>query len=657
VLHALLASVLLGGVSNAAESRFALDDVYRIVGVSSPRISPDRKSLLFVRSHVNLDRDKREGELVVLDIKTRAQRVLQAPDTVDDPQWSPDGTSITFLAEDSEHHSQVYLTWPDAGTPEQITHAKSGVDSYAWRPDGKAIAYVAFDPVPERTGIAKWQDAYRVTDNGYMQTGPFPPAHLWLATETQSQEVWAEHRLTSGSWSVAAGSAQSTISWSPDGKALTFVRLPNALLGDAERSVVEKLDVARGESAQLTGRSRYEFNPRFSPNGAYIAYTYARDGDPMNEADIFLSTGRGAGVDITRRGLDANATNYTWSPDSRALYVQTRTGTQSVLWRVGVDGHVQRIPLGDVNVLGDLDGSIASDGSFAFVGTTSQHPGEIYYRSASGSLQRLTDYNAWIASKPLGKVASLNWTNDGFREDGVLTYPAGYQPKQRYPLVLLIHGGPTSASLTSFDELAQIMSARGWFVLRPNYRGSDNLGNAYQHAIYIDATRGPGRDILAGVAAVQRTVRIDPRKICVSGWSYGGMMTSWLITQDHRWACAVSGAAVNDLVYDYSLADDISADRESMPGSPFVGKNMAAYRAVSPLNFYRNVRTPTLILSDMYDNRVPIAQSYAFYHALRDIGAPVQFYVWPVHGHFPSDPVRTVDVYRYWIDWIAKHVK
>jgi dipeptidyl aminopeptidase/acylaminoacyl peptidase len=201
------------------------------------------------------------------------------------------------------------------------------------------------------------------------------------------------------------------------------------------------------------------------------------------------------------------------------------------------------------------------------------------------------------------------------------------------------------------------MAAHGWFVLRPNYRGSDNLGNAFQHAIYADATRGPGADILAGVAAAQKAAPIDPKRVCVSGWSYGGMMTSWLITQDHRWACAVSGAAVNDLVYDYSLADDISADRASMPGtSPFVGNNLQAYRDVSPLTFYRSVKTPTLILSDMYDVRVPAAQSYAFYHALRDNGVPVEFYEWPVHGHFPGDPVRTADVYRYWIDWIDKHV-
>jgi dipeptidyl aminopeptidase/acylaminoacyl peptidase len=383
----------------------------------------------------------------------------------------------------------------------------------------------------------------------------------------------------------------------------------------------------------------------------------------MNEADIFLFSGHGAGVDLTRAHLDVNATNFAWYPDSSALLVAAYQGTDAALWRVWRTGHVQRLQLNGVQPLGDYDGSIARDGGIAFVGSTPHRPAEIYYRSPAGKLTRLTDYNGAIAAKTLGKVTTLTWRgpfryhNRDVTEDGVLTYPADYVRGKRYPLVLLIHGGPTSASTAGWDELAQLMAARGWFVLRPNYRGSDNLGNAYQHAIYIDATRGPGLDILAGVDAAQRALPIDPHKICVSGWSYGGMMTSWLITQDHRWACAVSGAAVNDLVYDYSLADDISADRESMPGSPFTGNNMQVYRAVSPLTYYRNVKTPTLILSDMYDVRVPAAQSYAFYHALRDIGVPVEFYEWPVHGHFPGDPVRTVDVYRYWMGWIEKYVK
>lgn len=639
-------------MSNAAESRFTLDDVYRITGVSSPRISPDGTTLAFTRSHVNLDEDRRDSELVLLDIRSRQQHVLKTDRTVHDPAWSPDGSHIAFLADDAQHHSQIWVVPPRDAAPEQLTHSQTGVDEFAWRPDGRAVAYVAADALPKRTGISRWQDAFEVTDNAYLDPGPFPPAHLWLVTLRGSAT-----RLTSGSWSVAAGAAASTISWSPDSKSLLYVRIPNALLGDAEQSIIEKFDVATHRSTPVTGRSRFEFNPRYAPDGMELAYTYARGGDPMNEADIYLSPGNGAGFDLTRIGLDANATNYAWYPDSRAILVAANAGTHVALWRIARNGGVKRLNLEEVNPLGDFDGSISRDGAIAFVGATPHHPGEIYYRTASGKLIRLTDYNGDLASKPLGEVKTLTWKNAGFAEDGVLTYPVAYDRAKHYPLVLLIHGGPTGASTTSFDELAQIMAAHGWFVLRPNYRGSDNLGNAYQHAIYRDATHGPGLDILAGVTAAEHAAPIDTKRICVSGWSYGGMMTSWLITQDHRWACAVSGAAVDDLVYDYSLADDIGADRESMPGSPFTGKNLDAYRAVSPLTYYRNVKTPTLILSDVFDVRVPAAQSYAFYHALRDIGVPVKFYEWPVHGHFPGDPVRTVDVYRYWVDWIAHYVK
>ena len=662
MLHALVASLLLGGVSHAAEQRFTLDDVYRITGVSSPRISPDGTTLLFTRSRVDLEHDRRNSELVLLDIRSREQHVLEADRTVHDAAWSPDGSHIAFLADDTEHHTQIWTTVPTDAQPLQLTHSKTGVDEFAWRPDGRAIAYLATDEAPQRKGIAQWQDAFQVTDNAYLQPGPFLPAHLWITTLDGAQQ-----RLTSGTWSVATGDAQSTLSWSADGKSLLYVRLPNALLGDADRSVVERLDISTRHSTGVTGRVRYEFNPRYSPDGKFVAYTYARDGDPMNAADIFLSAGHGSGRDLTRIGLDANTTNYAWYPDSQSLLVEGNAGTQHALWRVWRSGKAIRVQLNGVNPLGNFDGSIGRDGAIAFVGTTSHRPGEIYYRSASGKISRLTDYNDAIAAKDLGNVTTLTWAPprqarsasipQHDREDGVLTYPAPYVRGKRYPLVLLIHGGPTEASATTFDELAQIMAAHGWFVLRPNYRGSDNLGNAYQHAIYADATHGPGLDILAGVAAAERSLPIDPHRICVSGWSYGGMMTSWLITQDRRWACAVSGAAVDDLVYDYSLADDISADRESMPGSPFTGENLQAYRAVSPLTYYRNVRTPTLILSDMYDNRVPAAQSYAFYHALHDNGVPVEFYEWPVHGHFPGDPVRTVDVYRYWIDWIEKYVK
>ena len=652
-----------------------------ITALGSPRISPDGTRLAFVRSHVNLKTDRRDAELVLLDIRSRAVRVLTHDRRgVDDPQWSPQDGRLAFLADDAKHVTQLWLVRFDGGEPQQITAAPQGVEQYAWRPDGRAVAFLTADGAPKRSGIAQWQDAFRVTDNAYLSAGPFLPAHLWLLQpESNPDLTWHARRITHGGWSVATGAAGSTISWSPDGTTLAYVRLPNALLGDADRSVIEEVNVATGSRTPLTGRPHFEFNPRISPGGTQVAYSYARDSDPNNVADIFLSPGRGPGTDISR-SLDRNAPNYAWYPDGRALLVNGNDGTQRALWKLAIDGRATKLPLGTVNAIGNFGGSIASDGSVAFVGTTAQHPAEIYYlRPGARAPERLTNVNAFAARLPLAAVRAVQWIGpNGFHEDGVLTYPAHFNltqfylshfdrlsvtdrkpsaTMQKYPLVLLIHGGPTGASTTGFDELAQLMAARGWFVLRPNYRGSDNLGNDYQHAIYSDATAGPGRDIMAGLAAVENRLPIDRSRVCVSGWSYGGMMTSWLITQYQGWACAVSGAAVNDLAYDYVLADDIATDRESMPGSPFVGNNLQKYRNVSPLTFYKAVHTPTLILSDMYDVRVPAAQSYAFYHALRDNGVPVEFYEYPIHGHFPGDPVRTADLYSRWMDWIAKHVK
>lgn len=648
--------------AHAAAAHFALADTYRIVGFSSPRFSPDGRDLLFVRSRVNLQTDQRDGQLVVLRVKTGAQRtVLSGRNSVGDPQWSPHGRRIAFLAYDHRHGRQVYVQNASGGAAVAVTHAANGVQEYAWRPDGRAIAYLTTRRLPKKRGIARWQDAFQVTDNGYLTPGPYPPGILELSTRHGAAAAWRAVTLVGAGQgaSVATGAAASTISWAPDGRTLAYVRTPNALLGDAERSTVQTVDLTTRRVRPLTGRTRFEFNPRISPRGGEIAYTYARDGDPMNVADVFVSPMHGVGRDVSR-AMDRNDANYTWYPDGSALLVNADDGTQRCLWRLNLDGTFRKLPLGDVSAIGNFDGSIARDGTIAFVGLTPRHPAEIYVLPPrAGAPVRLTGDNASIAARDLGRVRRITWTGPApqhFAEDGVLTYPADFHAGERYPLVLLIHGGPTGASTATFDQLAQLMAARGWFVLEPNYRGSDNLGNAYQRAIYADPTRGPGEDVMAGLAAVRRIAPIDPARICVSGWSYGGLLASWLVTQQHLWRCAVSGAGVDDLVYDYALADDIGDDREVMPGSPFTGDNLQLYRASSPLTYYRSVRTPTLLLSDMFDVRVPAAESYAFYHALHDAGVTVRFYEWPVYGHFPSDPVRTADVYRRWIDWIARYV-
>jgi len=196
-------------------------------------------------------------------------------------------------------------------------------------------------------------------------------------------------------------------------------------------------------------------------------------------------------------------------------------------------------------------------------------------------------------------------------------------------------------------------------VFSPNYRGSDNLGNAYQRAIFNDAGDGPGRDVMAGIAALVRLGVVDTTRIGVSGWSYGGYMTTWLIGHYHVWKAAVAGAAVTNLVDQYNMADFNVLERYGFSGfgSPWTGQSLQAYRDQSPISYVAAMKTPTLILSDVRDARVTVTQSYELYHALRDNGVPVRFVAYPVDGHFPGDPVRTTDVYRRWLDWLDQYLK
>jgi dipeptidyl aminopeptidase/acylaminoacyl peptidase len=224
-------------------------------------------------------------------------------------------------------------------------------------------------------------------------------------------------------------------------------------------------------------------------------------------------------------------------------------------------------------------------------------------------------------------------------------------------MVVYIHGGPTSSSARSFDFYAQVMAARGWLVLRPNYRGSDDLGLAYQRAVFADPEAGPGKDIMAAVNAVRSRGIVDDSRIAVSGWSYGGIMTAWMISKYHIWKAAVSGASVDDWATDYGVSDDSLADVDLFHGSPYIARYADEWRRASAITYAADVTTPVLILSDVGDNRDAFATSSMYWRALRDNHKDATLRVWPVNGHFPRDPVRAADVYHYWIGYIAQHFR
>ncbi len=663
---ALILALIVATAASASARTMVLDDMKSLSGLSEPALSPDGSVIAFILSVPDYKTDRSMRTLMLYNLGDNSTRPLTAGRRgVASPAWSPDGKRLAFLSitgEGDKAAEQVFVLDMRGGDASQLTHAANGVEQFTWRPDGGAIAYVTPDDPVNKKDIEKHLDAFVVGDQAYQDKAAPAPNHIWLINADGS----GDKRLTQGTWSLPTatppGPPASPLSWSPDGKSLIFTRMPNAYDTDGYLATVDVLDVQSGTIRTLTSHGKYEGYGSFSPDGSKIAYFYPFQGDPSAQNDILVTSSSGGnGSDVTAGDIDTNVARAIWMPDSKSLLIAGHRGTDAALWVKPLDGAAQRLQLGPVQPVQPfwLDGSVSNTGAIAFTGSEANHPNELYYMSsASGTPRRLTSYNDAVAKLDLGKVQPVTWSFEGFSENGTLTYPPGYDASKAYPLVLVVHGGPNSASILSFSTLNQLLAARGFLVFNPNYRGSDNQGEQYWHAIFNDAGAGPGRDVMAGIAAVEQTAHVDTSRIGVSGWSYGGYMTSWLEGHYNIWKAAVAGAAVNNWVDEYTLSDNgVTVGISEISGSPFVGNNMALYRAQSPITYAWNITAPTLILSDTGDVRVPITQSYEMFRALTDHGVTTRFFAYPIAGHSPGDPVRAMDVNRRWIDWLVQYLK
>ncbi|HLI95422.1 MAG TPA: S9 family peptidase [Candidatus Baltobacteraceae bacterium] len=643
----------------SADSRtISEDDVTRLVSLGSPVVAPDGKTAVVEVSRIVWNDDRRARELVSVDLASGAQRVLTYDRKgLSDPAFSPDGTRLAFIADQGsgdDAKSQVFVLPLNGGDARPITDAKAGVDQFSWRPDGKAIAYVADDATPERKGADKFRDSFVFTTQPITAREPAMPAHLYVV----SAQGGRADQLTFGPESVAVGEAQSTLSWSPDGRTIAFTIAPNAILNDESYSHVALLDVASKSLRALTPHTAWETTPLFSPDGKHIAYLYSDGDNQVNLTQLYVTTPDGGAGTAISAPMDRSVADFAWLPDSSGLIFAAPDRSMTALVRAPLHGALQRIDLGERNISSSVLNAMVRGGALAFVATSTKEPQELFVRSASGDVRRLTNYNSAIAQLRLGSSERITYpTSTGMQGDAVLFTPPGFSPARKYPMVVYIHGGPTSSSTQSFDFYSQVMAARGWLVLRPNYRGSDDLGLAYQRAVLYDPEDGPGKDIMAAVDAVRSRGILDDSRIAVSGWSYGGIMTAWMISKYHIWKAAVSGASVNDWRTDYGVADDSLSDRDLFHDSPYVGDNWKEWRQASAITYAADVTTPVLILSDVGDNRDPFATSSMYWRALRDNHKDATLRVWPVNGHFPSDPVRSADVYHYWIGYIADHFR
>lgn len=642
------------------------NDFQSLVSLHSPAIAADGKTAAVVASRVAWDADKRTNDLIVVDLGSGAQQTLLSNRPgLSDPAFAPDGTQLAFLAEDSaskDPHTRVFVMPLPEGTPRAVTPSDTDAAEFAWRPDGRAIAYAAADPKPQKTGADRFRDSFVFTTEPITARESPQAIHLFAAGLDNEAPV----QLTFGSASIVDG---SPISWAPDGRAIAVTLSRNAILNDQSYSWAAIVDVTAKQVRALTGRSMWEGDVRFSPDGKHIAYLYS-DGDPQIKlSELYVTTPSGGAGTRISGGLDRNISDFVWTADSANLIATGPDRTTNALYRISLARTADRIDVGAVvpgtplNTTGGADtpslgNALAANGTLVFLASATAQPLELFKYAPGAGASKVTDFNAAMAAFEWARAQRISFrTSTGVTADGVLYLPPSFSANHRYPLVVYIHGGPGDPSMLEFDFWAQVMAARGWLVLRPNYRGSPNLGLAFQRAILYDPEAGPGKDIMAAIASVSRLGIVDRSRIGVCGWSYGGIMTAWLISKYHIWRAAVSGASVNDWITDYGTADDSLADLDMLHGSPFVGNNAAEWRRVSAIWYARDVTTPVLILSDTGDNRDPFATSSMYWRALRDNHKDATLRVWPVDGHFPDDPVRIVDIYHYWIEYLADHFR
>ncbi|MBV9403594.1 MAG: S9 family peptidase [Candidatus Eremiobacteraeota bacterium] len=633
-------------------------DVRRIVTISDPQISPNGKEIAYIRHRTNFSADRYRGDLMLINVRNRNARQLTfGRRGVSSPRWSPQGDRLAFIAQTSgkESQSQIFIAPMNGGDAMQLTHEKTGVERFSWSPDGQRIAFVAQDENPNKNAIRQHLDAFEVGDNDYLRTEASVPSHLWI----MNARGGVARRLTRGTFSLSTidPDVGSELSWSADGRYIAFNRLPNAIYGDSLGSVIAFYDLRAKRLRKLTTNSGLEGDPLFAPRGQLIAYGRPTNGDATAGSGVVVTRiGGGNGSDI-RRHLDRSIDAKVWLPNAGALLLVGTDGPLSAMWVQPLNGPARHVALGNLDVA--QVGNVASTGAIPFVASRSTHPSELFYLpSVNAKPVALTNENRFIDRIALGNVSSVNWRGPGgFLEDGILTTPPGFTRGRRYPLVLNIHGGPQLASTKNWNTRRLLIASRGYVVFEPNYRGSNNLGDRYERAISRDAGDGPGADAMAGVRSVLRMGFIDSNRIAVSGWSYGGYMTSWLEGHYHIWKAAVAVAALNDYFDDYNVSFYVNTDVPWFPGPPTNPKFAPMWWEQSPLAYAFRINTPTLIMHDTGDNNVTITNSYKMYHALKDRNVPVEFIAIPTEGHVPGDPVRLEDVLRHWIGWLDKYLK
>ena len=631
VVLALLALAAGAGARAQMPSSPSIDDLLNLKRVATPALSPDAKWVAYTVRETNWDDNAYETEIWVAPSDSgEPHQLTNATKSSSQPAWSPDSRTLGLIS-DRDGKRQIYRIDMAGGEAEKLTSAEEGVTSFAWAPDGKSIAFTALDPQTDamKTRDKQWGEV-KIEDEDQRYT------HLYVLDPATKKT----RALTSGAFVVGS------FDWSPDGSRIAFDHRVSSDAGEGGSADISIVDVASGTRTPLITQPGPDSNPRWSPDGSRIAFVtaMAKTFYFYENSVIAVTTPGTAGVTSLTGAFDEDPSLVDWTTGGIVFSAAQRTAT-ALFTLDPASRAIRKYQAGEAWI--GTQFSVSADGSHvAFVGAGPKEFADVYAGevAAIASARRISDTRAQVASWPAHTREVVRWkSQDGAEIEGVLHKPAGFETGRRYPLLVVIHGGPTGISrplpYSNYVGTYPIdgFLARGALVLEPNYRGSAGYGAKFRALNVRNLGIGDAWDVLSGVDSLVAQGLVDRDRVGSMGWSQGGYISAFLTTRHADRFRAISvGAGISDWMTYYVNTDIHPFTRQYLKATPWDDPKI--YADTSPMTYIKQAKTPTLIQHGDQDARVPIPNAFQLYQGLRDVNVPVRLSIFKGFGHGINKP-------------------